>query len=73
MMGVKNRHWSILVACVLFGVGALGYPDDDNLWKKDNDILTAEEDDWFQIDDEDGDLTVVSSGFWDVYIFIFCC
>lgn len=55
------RCWCLLLLTgALFGSGALAYPDEDDFWKKENDIQTVREDNWFQIDEEDGDMTLVS-------------
>ncbi|EAT35489.1 AAEL012343-PA [Aedes aegypti] len=53
------RCWCLLLLTgALFGSGALAYPDEDDFWKKENDIQTVREDNWFQIDEEDGDMTL---------------
>ncbi|XP_062540108.1 lipase 3-like [Armigeres subalbatus] len=53
------RCWCLLFSAVVVLNGAvLGYPDEDDFSKRENDIQTDQEDNWFQIDDTDGDLTV---------------
>lgn len=52
--------WVLFLASALFGGSALGYPDEDDFFKKENEIQTLPDDTWFQIEDVDGDMTVVS-------------
>lgn len=52
--------WVLFLAGALFGGSALGYPDEDDFFKKENEIQSLPDDTWFQIEDVDGDMTVVS-------------
>ncbi|XP_062707272.1 lipase 1-like [Aedes albopictus] len=50
--------WVLFLAGALFGGSALGYPDEDDFFKKENEIQSLPDDTWFQIEDVDGDMTV---------------